>query len=151
KAASGAKLALQPDGSLLASGPSPDKDSYTITLKLKQTGVTALRLEALPDKSLGGMGPGRTGHGNFVLTGFNASLGKPDKETRRQGDKETEKGGVIPFADARADFEQKGDAGHDFSAKASLKGDAKNGWAIAPLMGKRHVAIFETKEALAAA
>jgi mono/diheme cytochrome c family protein len=149
KAASGATLTKQPDGSLLAGGPVPEKDTYTITYKLKQSGITALRLEALPDKSLGGMGPGRTPHGNFVLTGFKASRlvnGQGDKETGRQGEQSAVKALRIELSDARADFEQKAEPAHDFSAKASLKGDPKTGWAIAPQMGKRHVAIFEAKE-----
>ncbi|HEV3025236.1 MAG TPA: DUF1553 domain-containing protein, partial [Pirellulales bacterium] len=65
----GASLARQPDGSVKASGKNPETDHYTITTLSKLNAITGIRLEALPDSTLPGKGPGR-GNGNFVLTEF---------------------------------------------------------------------------------
>ena len=50
--------ASAPDGSLLASGKRPDNDTYTVTVKTDLRGITAFRIELLPDKSLPQGGPG---------------------------------------------------------------------------------------------
>ncbi|HTH49156.1 MAG TPA: DUF1549 domain-containing protein [Candidatus Limnocylindria bacterium] len=56
------------DGSVLAGGASPAKDTYTVSLRTRADGLTAFRLETLADDSLPGKGPGRkAGEGNFVL------------------------------------------------------------------------------------
>jgi uncharacterized membrane protein/mono/diheme cytochrome c family protein len=76
-AKSDAKLELQKDKSLLATGPVPDTDTYVIQSKAKLDGVIAVRLEVLTDPSLPRDGPGRQGssgnegrnkNGNFVLS-----------------------------------------------------------------------------------
>lgn len=56
------------DGSILASGENPANDTYTITARTNLTGITAFRLEAIPDESLPGKGSGRAADGNFVLS-----------------------------------------------------------------------------------
>ena len=134
KAASGATLTKQQDGSILAGGASAETDTYTIICKTNVSGVTALRLEALTDPSLGGMGPGRTPHGNFVLTGFRASAAEKP----------------VAFRSAVADFEQKENRPFDFTAKAALANRPTTGWAIAPQMGRQHLAVFETEHDLVA-
>lgn len=65
KSAGGAVLTLQPDGSVLASGTNPARDSYTLAAKTDLEHITALRLEALTDPSLPASGPGRAPDGNF--------------------------------------------------------------------------------------
>ena len=70
KAASEATIAAQPDGSLLVRGETPDMDTYTIKVQTDLRGITAFRLEALPDDSLPGHGPGRAENGNAVLSEF---------------------------------------------------------------------------------
>ena len=110
KVASGATAQLQPEGAVLISGTNPDKDTYTVTLKGGGEPVSALRLEALTDPALGGTGPGRTPHGNFVLTEIGVKAdGKPVKLVRGE-----------------QDFAQDG-----FSAQAALDGKPNTGWAIA--------------------
>jgi hypothetical protein len=67
----GATLTELDDHSILASGPSPAQDVYTVTTTLSLAGITGFRLEALPDPSLPAGGPGRYGpNGNFVLNEF---------------------------------------------------------------------------------
>jgi hypothetical protein len=65
----GATLTILGDGSLLASGPSPAIDTYTVTAFTPLVGMTGIRVEALEDPSLPHNGPGRQpNNGNFVLT-----------------------------------------------------------------------------------
>jgi len=72
--AGGAKLAIQPDGSVLASGNSPDKDTYTINAKVAGAPITAVRLELLTDDSLPHKGPGRNpGDGSAILSSFSVA------------------------------------------------------------------------------
>jgi mono/diheme cytochrome c family protein len=73
-ARSGASLAKQADGSLLASGALAPTDVYTVSLRAPRD-ATALRVEALPDPSLPKRGPGRAPAGGFSLTGIEASAG----------------------------------------------------------------------------
>lgn len=109
RTASQATTEVRGGGDILVRGPVPQKDTYTVTLAGGEAPVSALRLEALTDPSLGGMGPGRTAHGNFVLTGLSVQVdGKPVKLVRGE-----------------ADFSQEG-----FSAQAVLDGKATRGWAI---------------------
>lgn len=55
------------DGSLLATGPVPAGDTYTIVGHTYAKKVTAIRLEALPDALLPKSGPGRGANGDFTL------------------------------------------------------------------------------------
>ena len=64
----GSKLTLENDGSILASGDTPDTDTYTVRFTTGPGSASQLRLEALAHASLPAGGPGRPSHGNFVLT-----------------------------------------------------------------------------------
>jgi hypothetical protein len=71
----GATVTLGNEGDVrVAAGAA--NDTYTIEFVLPVEKLTALRLETLPDEALEGKGPGHAG-GNFVLTGFNASVTLP--------------------------------------------------------------------------
>jgi hypothetical protein len=63
----GANLRVLEDGSVLAGGPSPDKDVHTVEIDTDLEGITGLRLEPLRDDSLPGGGPGRRANGSFEL------------------------------------------------------------------------------------
>ncbi len=63
--ASEAKAEVAKDGTVLITGPVPETDTYTATFETAGQNLTALRLETLAH---GGKGPGRTDHGNFVLS-----------------------------------------------------------------------------------
>src|SRR6185295_7670567 len=76
KAASGAKFQKKPDGSLVVTGEVQEKDSYTVTVQTSLAGITAFRLDALPDPSLPQKGPGRSSSGSFVVTGLQVAEGK---------------------------------------------------------------------------
>jgi hypothetical protein len=71
KSTGGATFKLQADGSVLVSGDPADKESYQLTVENELEGITALRIEALPDPSLPAGGSGRSMSGDFRLTGLN--------------------------------------------------------------------------------
>jgi hypothetical protein len=129
--ASGATLTQQPDGSIQLAGKGPLEDTYTLELQTNLTGITAIRLEVLPDPNHPAMGPGRTNHGNFVLNEFSAKL-------VRDGDARP-----VVLQNARADFSQ-----DKYPIAGAIDGNPGTGWAVAPRLGQRHVAVFETKETL---
>ena len=70
KSQAAAIFAKQKDFSILVSGTNPPTDIYTITFDTKIADITGIRLEVLPDKTLGAQGPGRAPNGNFVLQEF---------------------------------------------------------------------------------
>lgn len=135
----GAMLNTQADGSVLASGPSPDKAIYTIGLR--PTGaITGLRLDVLPDASLPSQGPGRANNGNFVLSQLTAQIVKPGAEPR-----------TVVLSNAIASFEQTSGAEANpdkrWSAASVLNPD-NVGWAILPEAGKPQYLILTLAEKL---
>ena len=79
-ASGGAHLDSDSAGLIRATGPSPARDTYTVSATLPAgTTLTALELEALPDASLPGGGPGRRQtNGGFVLQNLHLSLLRGD-------------------------------------------------------------------------
>ena len=111
----GAQLEVQSDLSVLVTGPTPETDVYTIQLESELADITAIRLETLVDDRLPSKGPGRTPHGNFVLSEVSAKVGFAD-----------EKQEPIKFASASADFSQE-----NFAVAQVIDGQSKSGgWAI---------------------
>jgi len=133
--AGGATLTKQPDGSILASGENPSPDTYTITAVTELTGITGIRLEALPDSSLPSNGPGRATNGNFALNEFRVTAAAQDNPSS-----------AVPVAlkNPAADFSQDSHGGWPIAA--ALDGDPETGWSVDPQEGCPHVATFETKE-----
>lgn len=82
-ASSGATLTVLPDGSILASGTRGEKDIYTVVAPTDLNGITAFRLEALPDASLPFGGPGRSNDGNFILSDLRVTSSAPANSTIR--------------------------------------------------------------------
>ncbi|MGC1276195.1 MAG: DUF1553 domain-containing protein [Planctomycetaceae bacterium] len=81
-AGSGAATAIADDASVTVAA-NAETDVYTVVLPVGGEPLTALRLEALPDDSLPGGGPGHGG-GNFVLSDVKATITLP-KTSRRAG------------------------------------------------------------------
>jgi len=121
----GTVLARQSDGSLLASGPRPEKDTYTITAQNALEGITAVRLEVLTDESLPHKGPGRQDNGNLHLSEFKLFA--------------SGQVGVV-LQNASADFDQQG-----WTSAHAIDGKEKTAWAIYPQVGQPHFAVFELK------
>ncbi|HET6883384.1 MAG TPA: PSD1 and planctomycete cytochrome C domain-containing protein [Pirellulales bacterium] len=121
--AGGATFAPQPDGSLMVGGTNPDKDVFTFAVPLTQKGVTAIRLEVLPDDSLPAHGPGRAANGNFVLHEVEATLNDAP----------------LKWSVASASHSQK-----DWAAEGAADGKPNTGWAILPEVGKPSHLVLET-------
>ena len=148
KSTGGATLKVRDDKSVIASGPTPDTDTYELRLAAPTeagTQVVGLRVEALPDDSLPDKGPGRAGNGNFVLTEVVARVERPGSEAR-----------PVRFVTARATHEQTSHAEnnpyHAWNAASVIDGDAKGtnpGWAILPQTGKAHQLILGLETPLA--
>jgi hypothetical protein len=109
----GAKLVVQDDLSVLATGPNPAKDTYAVTLQTDRAPITGVRLEALTHPSFGNQSLSR-GNGNFVLTGFTVEAATPDGKAR-----------PVALSQALADFSQPG-----FPVESLLPGPGKPGWAV---------------------
>jgi len=124
----GGTAAIAADGTVTVSGTLA-KDTYTLKATLPAGGkVTAFRLEALTDDTLPMKGPGRAGHGNFVLSTFavlTGAAGATDTPT------------AVRFSAARADFEQP-----QYNAAAAIDDKADTGWAVGGGIGQPHEAIF---------
>ncbi|MBL4886281.1 MAG: PSD1 domain-containing protein [Planctomycetaceae bacterium] len=126
----GTTLTIVDDGSVLASGKNPVKETYRVTYRLPETGdsdqlpLTAFRLEVVPDPSLPAQGPGRAGNGNFVINAVEI----------KHADQNVE------WASSTGSHSQGG-----FLAEFLGQGN-KKGWAILPHIGKnQHVTLFPKK------
>jgi hypothetical protein len=126
--ANGTKLVHQSDGSYLATGALPARETYTLKASPALRNVTGFRIEALPDEKFPARGPGASGNGNFVLTSFKADI-----------ERINQKNIPIAFARASADFSQDG-----FPVAGILEKKGA-GWAVLPKFGETHVAIVEPK------
>jgi WD40 repeat protein/tetratricopeptide (TPR) repeat protein len=77
KSKAGTTLTFQSDGSILASGASPDQETYTVVAKPGLATIGAVRLETLPHPSLPKGGSGRDSNGSFWLNEFTVSMARP--------------------------------------------------------------------------
>ena len=117
KSASGAVADIQADASVLLSGTNPETDSYEIQFDSDLRDVAAVRLEALIDDKLPSKGPGRTPHGNFVLSEITASIVARDVPGESR---------PLKFSHSTADFSQE-----KFDVAQAIDENAKTGgWAI---------------------
>jgi hypothetical protein len=128
-ASDGSVLTKQDDGSFLAAGARPEKETYTVTGATPLREITAIRLEVLTHSSLPHQGPGRQDNGNLHLSEIEVFAGE-----NKSG---------IPFARAVADFDQDG-----WGVARAIDGNPATAWGIYPQVGKSHEAIFEFKEPL---
>jgi mono/diheme cytochrome c family protein len=119
----GSTLLAQPDGSFLASGARPDRDTYVLTGFATEALITGFRLQVLADPSLPLSGPGRQDNGNLHLSEIEVCLGS---------------GPGFPIARAIADFDQV-----DWGISKSIDGNPATAWGIHPKVGINHEAIFE--------
>lgn len=109
------KLAVEGDQrTILASGTVPQTDTYKVRFTTPPGDVSLLRLEALTHDSLGSSGPGRTAHGNFVLSHIKIQVKPTDASEPR----------VIKLRSAQADYEQP-----NYPVAAALDPSSK-GWGV---------------------
>ena len=129
---SDAESELQPDGSVLLTGPVPDKDTYTFETELTVGELSGLMLDTLTHASIPGEGPGRGGANrpNFVLHSFDCTLTTPDGKTQ-----------PLTFKTAYADYSQKG-----YDVISLITKTGKSAWAIGQRFHEPHWAAFELKQ-----
>ncbi|MFO0893447.1 MAG: PSD1 and planctomycete cytochrome C domain-containing protein [Phycisphaerales bacterium] len=123
-ASGGVLLAVQPDHSVLASGPNPETGTYEFTFVDPAGRADALRVEVLTDPSLPDNGPGRSSHRNVVLSNVTVStapISDPAASAPWQ------------WRMAVADHEQPG-----FPAIRAIDADGRSGWAIGGGEGAPH-------------
>jgi hypothetical protein len=126
------RLTVLPDASVLASGDQSKRDVYDVAFHTDLRGVTALRLEVLPDESLPKRGPGRVFYegpfGDFFLSELTLTAsGRPVKLARASHS----------FADGKN------------GAAAAIDGDPHTGWSIKGGQGRAHAAVFNLAQPLA--
>ncbi len=104
------------DGSILSTGDTTKRDEYFISFQLDETPITGIRLEAIPDERLPGLGPGRTYYegrkGDFFVSEISASLD----------------GHPIEFNNASHDFSKPEDTKSKTVATNVFDGDGSTGW-----------------------
>jgi hypothetical protein len=131
-------LQQEPEGILFASGDSSKHDIYELEFEVAQQGVTALRLEALPDARLPARGPGMTNYegtiGDFFLGEF---------LLWNDGSQVTFKKAVHSYAKNRY-------GNKDTSARLMIDGDIQTGWSVHEGQGQRHVAVLVPEKPIAA-
>jgi hypothetical protein len=108
-------LTTQEDQSILASGPNPKNDTYTVTFNLDLDQLGAIRLEALRHPTMTQGGIARSDSGNFVLTEIEAML-KPAGETESR---------PLKFSTAQATYEQ-----GEHKIAGTFDGKRETGWAV---------------------
>ena len=116
--ANGAQLNVveeKDDTVIAASGPNPDRETYTVTLKPGAGSWTSVGIEGQSDESLPGSGIAR-GSDRFILTEVEAELIEPGKPARK-----------LPFilATSNLSFQSKA-----LPAMAAIDGDQNTGWGI---------------------
>jgi WD40 repeat protein len=141
KSEGGATLTWREDGSVLASGPNPEHDTYTLICPTSLQNILAVRLETLPDPSLPLGGPGRAnGNGNVALSEWKvtAEPQKPSEGSR-----------VIRWRDAWSDHRVEPAAHYNKRAMhigLAIDGDLKTYWETWPKSGSPHCAVFLPNE-----
>ena len=129
-AAAGTTLKAEKDGTVVASGASPARETYTVETQPGASILTGFRLEVFPDPAAKKGTVGRAKDGNFVLTKFSVRLLAPGAEPV-----------TLALHNAHADFSQP-----RFEVANALKGANTSGWAVAKQTDRAHTAIFELRE-----
>ena len=110
-------LKVQEDKSLLAEGPNPENETYTVKYDLPQGMLHALRLDVLGDSSLPTGAPGRNPeNGNFVINEIEFYLVDPANPADKRR---------LEFSGAFADFTQDG-----FKPEWLVDGKDETAWAV---------------------
>ncbi len=133
-ATDGSTLTREPDGSLLASGINPERDTYVITASSSFKRLSAIRLDVIANASLPMNGPGRCQNGNLHLSEIEVHLFDPASA----------KSIPIKIKRATADFNQQA-----WGIERAFDGDLTTAWGIHPAVGQSHYAVFEFDETIA--
>ena len=123
-------LTVQPDGSVFGSGDITKADTYDLKFINIPRGVTAVRLEALPDERLPNHGPGMTYYegpkGDFFVGEFQLSAN----------------GQRVKFGRATETFAKNAMGGTPATAALAIDGDPQTGWSASGREGQESDAVF---------
>ena len=122
--------AIEPDGSILASGDQSKRDVYTLRLRGGLRGITAIRLEALPDDRLPNGGPG--GSSMRACRRFLPERGPTDCRAASRW-RSRRRRRAIPK--------------HATAAAAAIDGDPQTGWSIGGGHGREQQGGFPARQA----
>ena len=129
-------LTVEADDAVFVSGDITKLDTYDLGFRTSLRGITAVRLEALPDDRLPRHGPGLAYYegpkGDFFMTEFTL----------------TANGTPVKFGKPTASY-ARNNFGSTASAGMATDGDPQTGWSTAGREGERHVAIFPLETPLA--
>ena len=130
-------LTLQPDGSIFGSGDITKADTYDLKFANVPRGITAIRLEAMPDERLPNHGPGMTYYegpkGDFFMGEFQLSAdGQP-----------------VKFGKATESFAKNAMGGTPATAALAIDGDPQTGWSTSGREGQESDAVFRLAAPLA--
>jgi hypothetical protein len=126
--AGGSTLTSGDDGSITATGATPETDTYVLTLNLTAGKYTAFRIDVIPvmyDDAQSGLGH-NPADPNFVLSELTVELLAGDAPQ------------PIALANPRADFSQ-----DQWHVSEAIDGDTTTGWAVSPRSREGHVAMFD--------
>ena len=110
-------------------GVTAETNTYHVAVATDYPGITALKLETLPDEVFPNDGPGRAASGNFHLTNIRIRFAT-GTETND-----------LKIESAAADFNQTG-----YGIEKAIDSDPKTGWGIHPQVGRPHAAVFKFVE-----
>jgi hypothetical protein len=127
-------LTIEPDDSVFASGDITKDDTYWLEFSDVPPGVTAIRLEVMPDDRLPAHGPGMAYYegpkGDFFLGEFELHAGD-----RKLG-----------IAKATESYSRNHFGQSPVTARLATDGDPQTGWSCAGRYGERHQAVFVLSE-----
>ena len=131
-------LTIEPDASVFRSGDISKSDTYELHFRDVPAGVTAIRLEALPDPRLPAHGPGMAFYegpkGDFFVAEFTLHAdGQP-----------------VKFSGATESYSKNTFGSTPTTAALMLDGDPQTGWSTAGRMGERHTAVLTLRSPAAA-
>jgi hypothetical protein len=123
-------LTIEEGGVVFSSGDTSKSDTYDLVYTAMPGGVTAIRLEALPDPRLPAHGPGMSYYegpkGDFFLGEFKVSVN----------------GTPVRFVKATESYAKNNFGGNPVTAILATDGDMQTGWSCAGRYGERHEAVF---------
>lgn len=125
KATNGVSLRILPDGSVIAGGLLPPSSMYEVAVDAKLAGITAFRLELIPDPSFPVAGSGRGEGGKGVVTLFEVKAGAKK----------------IDLSRITADFKSEES---ELNLVVRPADQLKRGWGLNPETDKLHYAVIET-------
>jgi hypothetical protein len=139
----GAALTPQKDGSVAASGATPETDTYLLEGDCQLSAIGGIRLELLVGD---GGHVGRAAHGNLVLSTLEVAVAP-----REGGDSHKNPAAEkLRFATAAADFAQgEGSGPAQWPAAGAIDAKKETGWALGPRTGSSHLAVFAPASPLA--